>query len=53
MTEVGLLQNNLTLIIVAHRLNTIKNCKPIIQLTENGFIVFKDFTELNSKLTFS
>ena len=46
MTEVGYLQNDLTLIIVAHRLTTIKNCKPIFQLTEDGLFVFEDYNHL-------
>jgi ABC-type multidrug transport system fused ATPase/permease subunit len=46
MTEVEYLQNDLTLIIVAHRLTTIKNCKPIFQLTEDGLFVFEDYNHL-------
>jgi ABC-type multidrug transport system fused ATPase/permease subunit len=39
MTSIERLENNLTIVIVAHRISTLKNCQKIIELS-NGEIIF-------------
>lgn len=46
MNKISNLKKNITIIIIAHRLNTVKNCDIIFKLEKNGSIVKKNFNEL-------
>jgi ABC-type bacteriocin/lantibiotic exporter with double-glycine peptidase domain len=46
MNKIRNLKKNITIIIIAHRLNTVKNCDVIFKLEKNGSIVKKNFNEL-------
>ena len=46
MNRISNLKKNITIIIVTHRLNTVKKCDIIFKLEKNGSIVQKTFNEL-------
>ncbi len=50
MQTIDALGNNITLLIVAHRLSTLKNCSQIIELDENGIKQIGTYNEVIDQL---
>ena len=47
MSEIYSLDQNLTIIIIAHRLNTLENCEKILNINES---IFEDVTQKFKKI---
>ena len=50
MNSIVNLDNNLTILIVAHRLSTLKNCNQIIEIKDHKLIVHDNYEMLNNSL---
>jgi ABC-type multidrug transport system fused ATPase/permease subunit len=50
MNSIENLDNNLTILIVAHRLSTLKNCNQIIEIKDHKLIVHDNYEMLNNSL---
>ena len=46
MEAIESLSSDLTLLIIAHRLTTLKNCKQIVQLGENGIVMTGSYADI-------
>ena len=46
MNSIDLLGSELTILMVAHRITTLKNCDYIYELKNGGLILHKNFNEL-------
>ena len=50
MNAIENLDNNLTILIVAHRLSTLKNCNQIIEIKDNKLIIYDNFELFNKSI---